>query len=444
MLSAAFLLNLVLLFKISLSVKRLLEKKYDRHRSKMKSSSTLFEDIIVPLLYPADSESLWKIDSASINALNRALAGEVTISSVQSTPKRYTTTSTSSSSFSPSSSPKRSIISLAGGAGGKSLTYGEVIPTSIEQHVIPQLDLKNGDVVVDLGSGTGKIPLQIALYSQLNGINVRCRGIELAHERHVYAELAYQHLSQVSLQDLSERMKLKSSNQEKTYSASSSPSLLLSSLQDIANKVEAIEGDLLFADLSDVTVIFVNNTVFDPALMIKLSHLLADRSRVPKLRKLVLLRALCCRHSSRCEKLNSSCCAFQHPPQVTICNPTWCNETTLFTYTVSQAWTLSKRWTSAIDTYSTSFEPETPLRSKHSSRNKKQQQQQEGVVLDTNLSITPTHVPQIPLNERRKRKLSEISRDLSDGVEDLLNQTVTTTTTTVLSSSKSIAKLLLS
>jgi hypothetical protein len=415
----------------------------------MKSSSTLFEDIIVPLLYPADSESLWKIDSASINALNRALAGELTSSSVQSTPKRSTTTSSStssnssSSSFSPTSSPKRSIISLAGGAGGKSLTYGEVIPTSIEQHVIPQLDLKNGDVVVDLGSGTGKIPLQIALYSQLNGINVRCRGIELAHERHVYAELAYQHLSQVSLKDLSERMKLKSSNQEKTYSASSSPSLLLSALQDIANKVEAIEGDLLFADLSDVTVIFVNNTVFDPALMIKLSHLLADRSRAPKLRKLVLLRALCCRHSSRCEKLNSSCCAFQHPPQVTICNPTWCNETTLFTYTVSQAWTLSKRWTSAIDTYSTSFEPETPLRSKHSSRNKKQQQQQEGDVGGgINLSITPTHVPQIPLNERRKRKLSEISRDLSDGVEDLLNQTVTTTT--VLSSSKSIAKLLLS
>jgi len=416
---------------------------------KSSSSSHLFEDIVVPLLYPADSESLWKIDSASINALNRALAGEVTISSVQSTPKRSTTTSTSSSSssFSPSSSPKRSIISLAGGAGGKSLTYGEVIPTSIEQHVIPQLDLKNGDVVVDLGSGTGKIPLQIALYSQLNGINVRCRGIELAHERHVYAERAYQNLSQVSLQDLSEKMKLKSNNQEKSYSDSSSPSFLLSALQNIANKVEAIEGDLLFADLSDVTVIFVNNTVFDPALMIKLSHLLADRSRAPKLRKLVLLRALCCRHSSRCDKLNSSCCAFVHPPQVTICNPTWCNETTLFTYTVSQAWTLSKRWTCAIDTFSTSFEPETPIRirSRQELLSRTKKLEQEGLLTSSDLLNNSTNdVHQIPLNERRKRKLREISRDLSDGVEDLVNNQSTTTKSSsiILSSSKSIAQLL--
>ena len=373
----------------------------------------IFEDVVVPLFYPADSESLWKIDTASINALNRGLVGELTSSSVHSTPKRTSSSSSSSSSFSsPSSSPKRSIVSLAGGAGGKSLTYGEVIPSSIERHVIPQLGLRNGDVVVDLGSGTGKIPLQIALYSQVNGINVRCKGIELAHERHAYAERAYNGLSSVTLNDVSQQL-------EVAGQGSSSSSALVSALHQVASKVEAIEGDLLFADLTDVTVIFVNNTVFDPALMIKLSELLADRTRAPKLRKLVLLRALCCRHSSRCEKLNSACCAFEHPPIVTICHPTWCNETTLFTYNASPTWTRSQRWTAMA------HEPQTPVR--FSTQKVDQKKLRKFVEASTLSKIlmrsTPTAstlVSSLALGERRKRKMSDISRDLSDGVDDLM------------------------
>jgi hypothetical protein len=298
-----------------------------------------------------------------------------------------------------------------------------VIPSSIEQHVIPQLGLQNGDVVVDLGSGTGKIPLQIALYCQLMGINVHCRGIELAHERHAYAERAYNGLSSVTINDISRQLNSPSNVSSSSLSSISSPSSssLVSALHQVAKKVEAIEGDLLFADLTDVSVIFVNNTVFDPALMIKLSHLLADRSRAPKLRKLVLLRALCCRHSSRCEKLNSSCCAFEHPPIVTICNPTWCNETTLFTYDASPTWTRSQRWTTTI----TSQEPQTPVKVSAQKAVPKKETVNDEAASMSNLLLTTqssTRASSLGPGERRKRKMSEISRDLSNGVYELMSR----------------------
>jgi hypothetical protein len=252
---------------------------------------------------------------------------------------------------------------------------------------------------------------------------VHCRGIELAHERHAYAERAYNGLSSVTINDVSRQLNSPSNVSSSSLSSISSPSSssLVSALHQVAKKVEAIEGDLLFADLTDVSVIFVNNTVFDPALMIKLSHLLADRSRAPKLRKLVLLRALCCRHSSRCEKLNSSCCAFEHPPIVTICNPTWCNETTLFTYDASPTWTRSQRWTTTI----TSQEPQTPVKVSAQKAVPKKETVNDEAASMSNLLLTTqssTRASSLGPGERRKRKMSEISRDLSSGVYELMSR----------------------
>ena len=369
----------------------------------MKSCNLLFNDIVVPLLYTSNDESLWKINSKSIIALNTSLAKEFTGSNISTNKAKL---------LNPISFTKKSIILLAGGAGGKSLTYGEVLPSSIEQHVIPQLNLVNGDVVFDLGSGTGKIPLQIAFYSYFNGINVKCKGIELSHERHMYAEQAYQRLLQVPLQELSDHMFSKSFYKD-TETVHSESHLLLNAFQDIANRVEAIEGDLLFANLSDVTVIFVNNTVFDPALMIKLSHLLADRSKAPKLRKLVMLRPLCYRHTSKCEKLNSACCAFEHPAQVTICNSTWCKETTLFTYTVNQAWTLSKRWTFDIDTYSSYLKKFVrPQKHQHENQDENQDDLSSSSSSLSSSSLSSSTFTFLTELEKGKRKLSISEEDL--------------------------------
>ena len=44
------------------------------------------------------------------------------------------------------------------------LTYGEVLPHSVEQKLVPMLGAtSSSDVFYDLGSGTCKIPLQVAL-----------------------------------------------------------------------------------------------------------------------------------------------------------------------------------------------------------------------------------------------------------------------------------------
>ena len=126
--------------------------------------SDLFNRIIVPLLYGPDSTSVWRVDRSKI----------------------------SSSPLSRSSLPT-----------DKSLTYGEVLPSSVERHVLPLLALRDGDVVVDLGSGTGKIPLQIALAARALGLNgVSCRGVELARERHDAARRAYAKLSCISPADV--------------------------------------------------------------------------------------------------------------------------------------------------------------------------------------------------------------------------------------------------
>jgi hypothetical protein len=65
---------------------------------------------------------------------------------------------------------------------GPGHTYGELTPTGVSQ-LIATTKLSAGDRFFDLGSGTGKVVVQVAM--QVPG--VRCTGIELDSERHKQA-----------------------------------------------------------------------------------------------------------------------------------------------------------------------------------------------------------------------------------------------------------------
>jgi SAM-dependent methyltransferase len=69
-------------------------------------------------------------------------------------------------------------------------TYGEIVPASMEQ-LIAILELKEGDIFYDLGSGKGQVVIYIVLRTPLR----KCVGIELATTRHSYAVEAKKRLA---------------------------------------------------------------------------------------------------------------------------------------------------------------------------------------------------------------------------------------------------------
>lgn len=106
--------------------------------------------------------------------------------------------------------------------------------------------------------------------------------------------------------------------------------VLVAHLRHAASRFYSVQGDFIVEDFTDATHIFVNNTVFEADLMLRLREKLAA---APSLKALTTLRKVCHRHTKRCEAKGESCGAFQHPPEQGICWPTWCAETTLFKYT---------------------------------------------------------------------------------------------------------------
>ena len=64
-------------------------------------------------------------------------------------------------------------------ATGGSSTYGEIMPTALDR-LIESLDPEPEDVFFDLGSGLGKVILQVAMTVELR----QCIGIELVESRH--------------------------------------------------------------------------------------------------------------------------------------------------------------------------------------------------------------------------------------------------------------------
>lgn len=404
---------------------------------------------MLPLLYPDTATDYFTIDNEDIQALRKGVTeaslltttttGNSSSLAPTTTTSGSTASSSSSSSGSPSGSPRSpnnrntrvsSLLSsdspsspvrstssstfpspsraLQQISGSKSLTYGEIRPVSIEQHIIPALNLQDNDVIYDLGCGTGKISLQIALWCVTHNIrNIQSKGIELAKNRIQAGEKAVQIMhsllpssstvssssilprnevitplmiedqlrsyhqllqeqtstalftqatsaSSSSSSGSSPRRRSRQQLYSSCYNRNGTPTTISSSslvnnklvhasvnelpfisksvaatLAQAASLCSLYQGDMLTDDYSDATVIFINNTVFDQTLMIPL---IAKLATLPKLRTLVVLRKLCGRHT-QCEKLNRPCSVFQDPPIEGICNPTWCDHTTIFTYT---------------------------------------------------------------------------------------------------------------
>jgi precorrin-6B methylase 2 len=146
----------------------------------------------------------------------------------------------------------------------RNITYGEVLPVSIHEDVIPRLNLRPDDVFFDIGSGTGKIPLQVALETPCA---LAC-GVEFVARRHELGTAALERLrSGAALDELRAR---------------GSDDAWCARLRDAANRTQLVCGDACRADLRDATVIFINNTVFQPDLMASIVEKLAGLRKLRK------------------------------------------------------------------------------------------------------------------------------------------------------------------
>jgi hypothetical protein len=135
---------------------------------------------------------------------------------------------------------------------GTALVYGELTPTGIDQ-LAAAAKLTADDVFVDLGSGTGRIVIQIA--ATIPGI--RCIGVEIVGSRHQAAVGALEWAEQSNL------------------------------IRPGACVLR--HEDILKTDLSDATVIFANSTCFSPWLM---SRIVARIAPLPQRPLFISLRGL--------------------------------------------------------------------------------------------------------------------------------------------------------
>ncbi len=181
--------------------------------------------------------------------------------------------------------------------------------------------LQATDVFFDCGSGTGKIPILAALVYP----GVRAVGIEFVAARH---ELAVQALAALSTITLALLLTLAAA--ARVPLTRETATLVVDLLHEAMPRVNLVCGDFLHAKvLTTATVVFVNNTVFEPALMINLSHVLAQ---LRHLRKLVVIKQLCPRHRDSCR---GDCSSFAHPPQQHRCAPSWDAQVSLYVYDVA-------------------------------------------------------------------------------------------------------------
>jgi precorrin-6B methylase 2 len=240
------------------------------------------------------------------------------------------------------------------GSRAHNLTYGEITTSSLFQDIFPTLHVQANDVVYDLGSGTGKIPFTFAMKYP----SIVSKGIEFAKDRHDKGINAYRNLRKVSVKEL--RQLLVENNLDHQFSCDN----IHASIENALNRTTLIHGDFCSYDLSDATIIFINNTVFEPNLMIALMNKLAQ---LPKLRQLVVTRQICNRHNKRCEIKQEPCCKFQFPPRIGTCNPTWCDQTSIYTYNTLSYTPAKSEDEKANQHLSTPHRFQTPSRSIRSS-----------------------------------------------------------------------------
>lgn len=180
------------------------------------------------------------------------------------------------------------------------LTYGEVSVESISQTVLPFLKLEADDVFYDLGCGTGKIVIQVALQTPC----MVSKGIELMLNRVVEGSRALSRLESMKLPVLNDK------------------------------EIQIVQGDILkppaIAPLMDATVVFINNVCFTPELMLKVLDVL---SRMPKLRRVVTLRKICERHRPlKCARAGNYCIEYGQPPEEAEIKVSWAHKTSVYLY----------------------------------------------------------------------------------------------------------------
>ena len=133
-----------------------------------------------------------------------------------------------------------------------SSTYGEIMPAATVQ-LIDALELDADDVLVDLGSGVGKVVVTAALSSDVG----RAVGVELARDRHRQAEQVVHEAEQAGVLE--------------------------------PGRVELRNEDILRTDLSDATVLYTCSTAFPYAFTERLArrvHRLARPVRFVTLQEL--------------------------------------------------------------------------------------------------------------------------------------------------------------
>lgn len=146
------------------------------------------------------------------------------------------------------SGAEREFIEKSGG----NPTYGEILPSSLAL-LLEKLNLSKNDTLFDLGSGAGKVCIQVALTTPARAV-----GIELSATRHALAH----------------QMKEK---------------LIDAGILADPNKLEFIEGNIKDYDLGAGTVFFMCSTCFSDELMKELTN---QFLKIPHTIKIISLREL--------------------------------------------------------------------------------------------------------------------------------------------------------
>lgn len=128
-------------------------------------------------------------------------------------------------------------------------TYGEILGEGVSL-ILSKLDITEKDVFLDLGSGAGRVVLQVFLEK-----NIKSIGIEFIEKRYKMAE--------ESLRQLHEKIN--------------------------ATKVHFIKGDFFTENWSNATCIFMCNTCFTKEVMDKI---MARLGSCKKLRYVIMLKQL--------------------------------------------------------------------------------------------------------------------------------------------------------
>ncbi|POM69270.1 Histone methyltransferase [Phytophthora palmivora] len=180
------------------------------------------------------------------------------------------------------------------------MTYGEVTVESFATRVLPMLNLDADDVFFDLGCGTGKILVQTALQTPCK----RAIGIELMQNRVQEGHKALNRLKEREISILHDK------------------------------QIEIFRGDIFVppeeARLMDATVVFINNVMFGPQLMLKVLQLLSE---MPKLRCVITLRKICERHGNeKCSRAGNYCVSYVQPPIEEEIDVSWADKTSVYFY----------------------------------------------------------------------------------------------------------------